>query len=60
LNRRIPLGSEGLIMHKAKTWAAALDYVAREANLRPVEQYKVAESYGINDSAVRDRQRDLM
>jgi tetratricopeptide (TPR) repeat protein len=60
LEYRIALGRERLIIRKAETWAAALDYVVRKVNLRPVKRYKIAEFYGISDSAVRDRQRDLI
>jgi tetratricopeptide (TPR) repeat protein len=60
LEYRIALGRERLIIRKAETWAAALDYVVRKVNLRPVKRYKIAEFYGISDSAVRDRQKDLI
>jgi tetratricopeptide (TPR) repeat protein len=60
LEYRIALGREQLIIRKPETWAAALDYVVRKVNLRPVKRYKIAEFYGISDSAVRDRQKDLI
>jgi tetratricopeptide (TPR) repeat protein len=60
LEYRIALGSERLVIRKAETWAAALDYIVRKVNLRPVRRYKIAELYGVSDSAVRDRQRDLI
>jgi tetratricopeptide (TPR) repeat protein len=60
LEYRIALGRERLVIRKAETWAAALDYVVRKVNLRPVKRYKIAEFYGISDSAVRDRQQDLI
>jgi tetratricopeptide (TPR) repeat protein len=60
LEYRIALGRERLIIRKPETWAAALDYVVRKVNLRPVKRYKIAEFYGISDSAVRDRQKDLI
>jgi tetratricopeptide (TPR) repeat protein len=60
LEYRIALGRERLVIRKAETWAAALDYVVRKVNLRPVKRYKIAELYGISDSAMRDRQKDLI
>jgi tetratricopeptide (TPR) repeat protein len=60
LDYRIALGRERLIIRKAETWAAALDYVVRKVNLRPVRRYRIAELYGISDGAVRDRQEDLI
>jgi tetratricopeptide (TPR) repeat protein len=60
LEYRIALGRERLIIRKPETWAAALDYVVRKVNLRPVKRYKIADFYGISDSAVRDRQKDLI
>jgi tetratricopeptide (TPR) repeat protein len=60
LEYRIALGRERLIIRKPETWAAALDYVVRKVNLRPVRRYKIAEFYGISDSALRDRQQDLI
>jgi len=60
LEYRVALGRTQLIIRKAETWAAALDYVVRKVNLRPVRRYKIAEFYGVSDSAVRDRHRDLL
>ncbi|MGD2103507.1 MAG: tetratricopeptide repeat protein [Anaerolineae bacterium] len=60
LEYRVALGRERLIVRKAQTWAAALDYIVRKVNLRPVRRYKIAEMYGVSDSAVRDRHRDLI
>jgi tetratricopeptide (TPR) repeat protein len=60
LEFRIALGSEKLIVRKPETWAAALDYTIRKVNLRPVRRYKLAEFYGISDSALRDRHNDLV
>lgn len=60
LEYRIALGRERLIIRKPQTWAAALDYIVRKVNLRPVRRYKIAEFYGISDSAVRDRHQDLI
>jgi tetratricopeptide (TPR) repeat protein len=60
LEYRIALGREQLIIRKAETWAAALDYIVRKVNLRPVRRYKIADLYGVSDSAVRDRHRDLV
>jgi tetratricopeptide (TPR) repeat protein len=60
LEYRIALGREQLIVRKAETWAAALDYIVRKVNLRPVRRYKIADLYGVSDSAVRDRHRDLV
>jgi tetratricopeptide (TPR) repeat protein len=57
---RIALGRERLIIRKAETWAAALDYIVRKVNLRPVKRYKIAKFYGVSDGAVRDRHRDLV
>jgi tetratricopeptide (TPR) repeat protein len=57
---RIALGSDRLIVRKPETWAAALDYTVRKVNLRPVRRYKLAEFYGISDSALRNRHRDLV
>ncbi len=60
LEYRVALGREQLIIRKAETWAAALDYIVRKVNLRPVRRYKIADFYGVSDSAVRDRHRDLI
>lgn len=60
LEYRVALGREALIIRKAETWAAALDYIVRKVNLRPVRRYKIADFYGVSDSAVRDRHRDLI
>jgi len=60
LEYRIALGRERLIVRKAETWAAALDYTVRKVNLRPVKRYEIAELYGVSDTAVRDRQKDLI
>lgn len=60
LEFRIALGSKRLIIRKPQTWAAALDYTIRKVNLRPVRRYKLAEFYGVSDSAVRDRHHDLV
>jgi tetratricopeptide (TPR) repeat protein len=60
LEYRVALGRKHLIIRKAETWAAALDYIVRKVNLRPVRRYRIAEFYGVSDSAVRDRHRDLL
>ena len=60
LEYRIALGRDRLIIRKAETWAAALDYIVRKVNLRPVRRYKIAQFYGVSDGAVRDRHRDLV
>ncbi|MFO7741645.1 MAG: tetratricopeptide repeat protein [Anaerolineae bacterium] len=60
LEYRIALGRGQLIIRKAETWAAALDYVVRKVNLRPVKRSKIAQFYGVSDGAVRDRHRDLI
>jgi tetratricopeptide (TPR) repeat protein len=60
LEYRVALGREPLVIRKAETWAAALDYIVRKVNLRPVRRYKIADFYGVSDSAVRDRHRDLI
>ena len=60
LEYQVALGREQLIIRKAETWAAALDYIVRKVNLRPVRRYKIADFYGVSDSAVRDRHRDLI
>jgi len=60
LEYRVARGRDQLIIRKAETWAAALDYIVRKVNLRPVKRYKIADLYGISDSAIRDRHRDLV
>jgi tetratricopeptide (TPR) repeat protein len=60
LEYRIALGGEPLIVRKAETWAAALDYTVRKVNLRPVTRREIAEFYGVSESAVRDRRNDLV
>ena len=60
LEYRIAVGRERLIIRKAETWAAALDYIVRKVNLRPVKRYQLAQFYGVSDGAVRDRHRDLV
>jgi tetratricopeptide (TPR) repeat protein len=57
---RIALGSDPLVVRKPKTWAAALDYTVRKVNLRPVTRREIAALYDVSDSAVRDRQADLV
>lgn len=60
LEFRIALGGDQLVIRKPQTWAAALDYTVRKVNLRPVNRCKLAEFYGVSDSAVRDRHDDLV
>jgi tetratricopeptide (TPR) repeat protein len=59
LEYRIALGSAPLIVRKAETWAAALDYTVRKVNLRPVKRQEIAELYGVSEGAVQDRRDDL-
>ena len=60
LEYRVALGRQPLTIRRAETWAAALDYIVRKVNLRPVSRSKIADFYGVSDSAVRDRHRDLI
>ncbi len=60
LEYRITLGRDALIVRKAETWAAALDYTVRKVNLRPVKRREIAAFYGISTGAVRDRHNDLV
>lgn len=60
LEYRIALGREPLIVRKAETWAAALDYTVRKVNLRPVKREEIAAFYGVSEAAVRDRHSDLV
>jgi tetratricopeptide (TPR) repeat protein len=60
LEYRIAIGRESFIVRKPETWAAALDYTVRKVNLRPVRRAQIAEFYGVSDSAVRDRNQDLV
>lgn len=60
LEYRIAVGRERLIIRKAETWAAALDYIVRKVNLRPVKRHQIAQFYGVSDAALRDRHRDLV
>jgi len=60
LEYRVALGRAPLTVRKPQTWAAALDYIVRKVNLRPVKRDEIAEFYDVSDSAVRDRHQDLI
>jgi len=60
LEYRITLGREPLVVRKAETWAAALDYTVRKVNLRPVKRKEIAALYNVSDRAVQDRHADLV
>ncbi len=54
LEYRIALGRQMLSIRKPETWAAALDYVVRKVNLRPVTQREIADLYGVSQTVLRD------
>ena len=60
LEYRIALGRTPLIVRKAETWAAALDYTVRKVNLHPVTRREIADLYNVSEGAVRDRHNDLV
>ena len=60
LEYRVALGRAPLIIRKPETWAAALDYIVRKVNLRPVERHMMAKLYTVSESAIRDRHQDLV
>ena len=60
LEYRVAHGRDTLVVEEPQTWAAALDYIVRKVNLRPVERSDVAELYGTSERAIRDRHRDLV
>ncbi len=60
LEYRVAHGRGSLVIQKPRAWAAALDYVVRKVNLRPVERSDIAHLYGVSESALRDRHDDLV
>jgi len=60
LEYRVARGRESLVIREPETWAAALDYIVRKVNLRPVDRSDIADLYGVSESAIRNRHRDLV
>jgi lipopolysaccharide biosynthesis regulator YciM len=60
LEYRVAHGRDPLVIDEPRAWAAALDYIVRKVNLRPVERSDIAELYGVSESAICERHRDLV
>jgi tetratricopeptide (TPR) repeat protein len=60
LEYRIAIGRQPLTVRKPETWAAALDFTVRKINFHPVAAKELAETYGISESALRERHKDLV
>ncbi|MCX7683596.1 MAG: tetratricopeptide repeat protein [Anaerolineae bacterium] len=60
LEYRIAVGGEPLVVRKPETWAAAIDYMVRKVNLRPVTRKEIAELYGVSEGAVKERHLELV
>jgi len=60
LEYRICVGRRPLIIRKAETWAAALDYTVRKINFHELSQRDISELYGVSPSTVRAYHNDLV
>jgi len=60
LEYRVAQGRKSLVIRKPRAWAAALDYIVRKVNLRPVERSDIADLYEVSEDAVGERHRDLV
>ena len=60
LEYRVAQGRESLVIHEPRSWAAALDYIVRKVNLRPIERSDIADLYEVSEGAIRERHRVLV
>lgn len=60
LEYRISVGRRPLVIRKAETWAAALDYTVRKVNFREMSQREISDLYGVSPSTVRAYHNDLV
>jgi tetratricopeptide (TPR) repeat protein len=60
LEYRIGVGRRPLVIRKAETWAAALDYTVRKINFHELSQREISELYGVSASTVRAYHNDLV
>jgi tetratricopeptide (TPR) repeat protein len=60
LEYRICVGRRPLVIRKAETWAAALDYTVRKINFHELSQREISALYGVSPSTVRAYHNDLV
>jgi len=60
LEYRICVGRRPLVIRKAETWAAALDYTVRKVNFHELTQREISDLYGVSPSTVRAYHNDLV
>jgi len=60
LEYRICVGRRPLVIRKAETWAAALDYTVRKINFHELSQREISDLYGVSPSTVRAYHNDLV
>jgi len=60
LEYRIAVGRRPLVIRKAETWAAALDYTVRKVNFHELSQREISDLYGVSPSTVRAYHNDLV
>jgi tetratricopeptide (TPR) repeat protein len=60
LEYRICVGRRPLVIRKAETWAAALDYTVRKINFHELTQRGISDLYGVSPSTVRAYHNDLV
>jgi tetratricopeptide (TPR) repeat protein len=60
LEYRIRVGRRPLVIRKAETWAAALDYTIRKINFHELSQREISDLYGVSPSTVRAYHNDLV
>jgi len=49
-----------LVIRKAETWAAAIDYTVRKVNFHELSQREISDLYGVSPSTVRAYHNDLV
>ncbi len=60
LEYRICIGRRPLVIRKAETWSAALDYTVRKVNFHELSQREISDLYGVSPSTVRAYHNDLI
>ena len=60
LEYRISVGRRPLVIRKAETWAAAIDYTVRKVNFHELSQREISDLYGVSPSTVRAYHNDLV
>ncbi len=60
LEYRICVGRRPLVIRKAETWAAAIDYTVRKVNFHELPQREISDLYGVSPSTVRAYHNDLV